>query len=184
MKPLQLLSTSTPSYRQYVKDYYLEDGKAVIFCHTDGLTDVISKYSVSGRENMNAELTAYLDDNIFYVPLSCSIIIRFTGKDYSKDEQATIKRTISTEYNFRLALTRQKQKKNLLYSVITLGLGILFLIMYFVLHASGIAGIAVSILFWFFLWEFGTSGWTLALSLRNEISHAKRIAEADIQFSP
>ena len=56
-------------YDKVVREYYLEDGKALISCKVRGMDDIISHYSVKNRENMNPELSAYLDDNIFYLPL-------------------------------------------------------------------------------------------------------------------
>ena len=172
------------NYDQCVREYYLEGDRAIISCRVRGMEDIVSPYSVAGRENMSAELAAYLEDNIFYVPLRYPIVVRFVGASFTEEEQAVIRRTLLSAYEFRLALARQNRVRNRFYSLLTLGLGFMFLILYFILGNSGVLGMTISILFWFFLWEFGMSGWTKMLSLRDEIHYAARVVEAEIQFAP
>ncbi|MCR5299536.1 MAG: hypothetical protein K6D92_01405 [Erysipelotrichaceae bacterium] len=169
-------------YDKVVREYYLEDGKALISCKVRGMDDIISHYSVKNRENMNPELSAYLDDNIFYVPLEHPVIIRFCGCEFTKDEQEIIRRTILLDYEFKLGLAKQNLKRNYLYSAVTLCLGILFLFLYSRLANSGPVGSLLTVFFWFFLFEFGGSWWSKGIALRDEVKHAQRIMNAEIQF--
>ena len=169
-------------YEKVVREYYLEDGKALISCKVRGLDDIVSHYSVKDRENMNPELSAYLDDNIFYVPISLPIIIRFCGCEFTPDEKEIIRRTILLDYEFKLGLAKQNLKRNYIYSLLTLSIGIVFLFLYSRINSSGPIGSLLTVFFWFFLFEFGGSWWSKGLALRDEVKHAQRIMNADIQF--
>ena len=169
-------------YEKVVREYYLENGKALISCKVRGMDDIVSHYSVKNRENMNPELSAYLDDNIFYVPISLPIIIRFCECEFTPDEKEIIRRTILLDYEFKLGLAKQNLKRNYIYSLLTLCIGIVFLFLYSRINSSGPVGSLLTVFFWFFLFEFGGSWWSKGLALRDEVKHAQRIMNADIQF--
>ena len=169
-------------YDKVVRDFYKEDDKAVILCKVNSMEDIISHYSVPGRENLNPEITAYFDDNIFYIPLSYPIAIRFCGYSFSEEEKEVIRRTMVSTYEFKLALAQAELSRNKKYSLATLALGALFFALYFLLDRSGVLGAVLTLFFWFFLWEFGMSGWTQYRALRSEIKYLERIGEGEIQF--
>lgn len=169
-------------YDRVVRDFYKEGDRAVILCRVSGMEDVISHYSMPGRESLSPDLIAYLDDNIFSIPLSYPIEVRFCGYSFTGEEKETIRRTMQSTYEFKLAMTQAALSKNRRYSMITLAIGALFFALYFMLDRSGVLGLVLTIFFWFFLWEFGMSGWTEYRALREEIRQTERIGRGDICF--
>ena len=89
-------------YNKYVKDFYLEDGLAIISCNVNGYYDIIDRYSVEGYEWLNDSFARFLESNAFYIPFEYPIVLEICGTKFNRKQREVITETIHDYYELKL----------------------------------------------------------------------------------
>lgn len=136
---------------QMVRHTFIEDDHAVIPCHAEKVSDIISPYSISGYETLNAEFQAYMLDNIRFIPEEYPIVLEISGGSFDEQQQNNIEMTIKTDMLYSLGEAEAEEKeafRNFLLMIAgCLGMGFFVTVVKFVL---AIANEFSYIIFWFF----------------------------------
>lgn len=60
---------------QMVRHTFLEGNQAIIPCHVQSYSDIISSYSIKGCETLNPDFQAYILDIIRFIPDEYGIVL-------------------------------------------------------------------------------------------------------------
>ena len=62
----------------------MRDGIAYIPCRIDGLSDIISKFSIKGCESLDGEFVDYLLSFVDYIPAEYPVVLEIHGPKFSE----------------------------------------------------------------------------------------------------
>lgn len=100
---------------ELIKNYYLDQNKnAVLHIHLHSIEEAFASFSARGHEELSPELTEYLDNVIYHIPLEYSLVLRFDAPDAAPQRQDTLRRVLANHYGLVLEDKRQDLKINTL----------------------------------------------------------------------
>lgn len=173
-------------YAKYIDDFYLDGELAYISCNVKGKEDIIHGFSVKGYEILNPVFVDFIEENSRYIPLEYPIMLEICGCKFSLEQRKVITETIEDHFALRLGDAQLELDKNRDKSLRLLSMGILTLAVMFVLSlihlSSEMFNIAVELLVWFFLWEFGDVAWLDRRDLSAEKAAAARLASIKVVY--
>lgn len=174
------------NYANFVKDYYIENGKAYISAKVNSIDDIVSKYSITDYEWINSEFAEYIETSSYYIPVEETIIIEICGKKFTDKEKETIERVIKGYFGLKLGdkiidldINRNKSSRLLLLGILSLGLVFL---MSMITKFEYIMELPL-IMLWFFIWEYGDLAWLDRWAIYDEKIEAGQLANAKIVFN-
>lgn len=174
------------NYANFVKDYYIENGKAYISAKVNSIDDIVSKYSITDYEWINSEFAEYIETSSYYIPVEETIIIEICGKKFTDKEKETIERVIKGYFGLKLGdkiidldINRNKSNRLLLLGILSLGLVFL---MSMITKFEYIMELPL-IMLWFFIWEYGDLAWLDRWAIYDEKIEAGQLANAKIVFN-
>lgn len=136
---------------QMIRHTFLEGDQAIIPCHVQSYSDIISPYSVKGYETLNPDFQTYILDIIQFIPDEYSIVLEIVGSDFTKEQQERITTTVRTDMIYALGEAEEQERaafKNFLLMIIgCVGMGVFLSFAHFVID---IANEFSYIVFWFF----------------------------------
>lgn len=145
------------NYPKYVRDFYIEDGKAHIYAKVDSYEDIISKFSVREYEVLNRKFSNYLEELTYYIPVEYSVELEISGHSFTKEEELIIEETIKDHFGLKLSDVEIDLKDNRRNSLILLLTSIVMLGLLYVLFKADIGQVlleAYLVIVWFFLWTY------------------------------
>ena len=156
---VHFFKNKTIDYKQYIRDYYVEDDFAYISCHVNDMSEIIDHYSVKDYEDMNPRFISFIEDNAEHIPSEYPIILKITGHSFSEEEQETIVEAIQDYYNMKLGEIQEDLSDNFRLSMMLLLGGIAFLILYLLLRNPESNNLFLIVPAWFLLEEFMDVYW-------------------------
>ena len=111
-----------------VKRDYIRNGVATIPCHVSDYNDVISSYSVKGRETLNPDFCDYIKTTMEFTPPDCPLVLDIISDCLTPEEKKTIEDIIRDDFAYDLGIAEKEEKRHLR----------LFCSMFFGLLLSGI----------------------------------------------
>ena len=90
------------NYKKYVKDFYIENGKAHVHANVSCYEDIISKYSVEGYEFLNQDFIDYIEEVTYYIPVEYPVILEISGCKFTEKEEEIIADTFGLFLRIRL----------------------------------------------------------------------------------
>ena len=186
IKNLKRFKSAKFNYAKFVKNYYIENGKAYISAKVNSIDDIISKYSTKDYEWINPEFAQYLEECANYIPIEESIIIEICDGNFTKHEHELIRRVIKDYFGLKLGEKFLDLQTNKYHSSVLLVFGILSLVIFAILSKLSIITSTINelilILLWFFLWEFADMALINGLELHSQRIEAGQLSTAKITF--
>lgn len=170
---------------KYVKDVYLDYGKAYISAKVKSIDEIISKYSIKDYEWINPEFADYIEQNAYYIPEVYRVVIEINGK-FTEEEQAVIEETIKDYTGLKLGDAQKKVKANTIKSLGLLIFGLISAIFFVIASHFNISDSMfdmISLLVWFALWEFMGLVVFDRAELNRERMNAAQLATCQIIFN-
>lgn len=130
----------------------MENGIAYIPCKVEGLSDIISKFSIKGCESLDADFVGYLLDFIDCVPKEYPVVLEIHGPAFSEEEKRLITEVLKSDTDYLLGKTEAQNRyhrKVFWWMVIgTIGSGILLgLIFRYSVNTGGLPPTLLFVLF-------------------------------------
>lgn len=163
----------------------LEDGVAYIPCRIDGLSDIVSKFSIEGAESLDGEFVDYVLDFVDIIPVEYPVILEIYGPNFPEETKQFITELIKVEGDYLLGKTeaenRHHRKVFWWMLVGTIGSGIL---LGFIknLITEDVPVEFFYVLFWLFADAFVRYLFIENSDYKNEKIRAARIASMKIEF--
>ena len=172
-------------YNRYVKDFYLEDGIAVISCNVSDYYDIIDRYSVEGYEWLNEHFARFIESNAFYIPVEYPIVLEICGMKFSRKQRNAIVETIQDYYQLKLG-DKQMELNNVIWRIVTFFvIAVVFTVIFFFVNrmaSDNFLNEFIVILVWFFIWELSDLIIYDGNSLREEKMEAAQLASIVVRF--
>lgn len=145
------------NYENFIKEYYIYDGKAYISTKVSSIDDIISKHSIEGYEWVNPEFIDYIENMANYIPIEESIVLEICGHKFNEKEQELITRVLKSYFGLKLGDAIINININKRKSIILLLFGIVGVLLFMFLNLIKILPTISELIvlgFWFFLWEY------------------------------
>ena len=172
-------------YNRYVKDFYLEDGIAVISCNVSDYYDIIDRYSVEGYEWLNEHFARFIESNAFYIPVEYPIVLEICGMKFSRRQRSAIVETIQDYYQLKLG-DKQMELNNITWRIIAFFvIAVVFTVIFFFVNrmaSDNFFNEFIVILVWFFIWELSDLIIYDGKNLREEKMEAAQLASIVVRF--
>lgn len=137
------------------KDYIEgSDDRAIISIKAEEDEQIFSPYNYDSNEKLNADLDEFIWDKARFVPIAKDIKIKLYTNTKT-DEQEVIE-AIKNNYKKEYIETRNELKRNAIFSLIMLLLGLAFMSLLLLMHVyfyNVYLEIVVEIATWVFIWE-------------------------------
>lgn len=134
----------------------LEDGIAYIPCKVEGMSDIISKYSIEGCESVDQGFLDYINSFLEYIPSKYPVVLSICGHKFSDEEKEIITDTIMSEMHYMLGKTEAyNRRKKKIFIFMSVGTIITGLLLYFLLRVAIFVTTDIPIEFFYVLfWLF------------------------------
>ena len=145
------------NYNKFVKDFYIENGKAHIYAKVDCYEDIISKFSVPEYEVLNRKFSNYLEELTYYIPVEYPVILEISGCEFTREQEYIIEETIKDHFGLKLSDAEMDLKDNRRSSLVLLIVSLVTLAFLYVLFRTDIGAVfmeAYLVIVWFFLWTY------------------------------
>ncbi len=83
----------------------MEDGIAYIPCKVEGLSDIISKYSVEGCESLDDGFLNFIQEFIEFIPAEYPVVLEIHGPKFTDAEKKLITEVVTAETDYLLGKT-------------------------------------------------------------------------------
>ncbi len=137
------------------KDYIEgSDDRAIISIKAEEDEQIFSTYNYDSNEKLNAELDEFIWDKARFVPISKDIKIKLYTN--TKTDEQEVVDAIKNNYKKEYIETRNELKRNTIFSLIMLLLGLAFMSLLLLMHVyfyNVYLEIVVEIATWVFIWE-------------------------------
>ncbi|MDD2434696.1 MAG: hypothetical protein PHO63_00375 [Bacilli bacterium] len=173
-------------FAKYVKDFFVEDGKAYISVKIDSLDEIISDYSIKDYEWINSEFAAYVEENAYYIPVYYPIVLDIYGFSFTEEEQEMIRKIIKDYYGLKLGDKVIDLKNNMRKAFTLLCFGLITIVITIFLSSfSKISMLfeVMAVIMWFALWEFIEYGWLERKELKKQKIEAGQLASITVKFN-
>lgn len=91
--------------RNRLQKNILKNGIAYIPCRIDGLSDIVSKFSVESNATLDAEFVAYLLEFVDCIPEEYPIVLEIHGPRFSEETKKWLSELIAEEGDYLLGKT-------------------------------------------------------------------------------
>lgn len=145
------------NYNKFVKDFYIENGKAHIYAKVDSYEDIISKFSVREYEVLNRKFSNYLEELTYYIPVEYPVVLEISGCNFTEEEETIIEETIKDHFGLKLSDAEMDLKDNRRSSLVLLIASLVTLAFLYVLFRTDVGAVfmeAYLVIVWFFLWTY------------------------------
>jgi hypothetical protein len=170
---------------KFVNHYYIENGLAYISCNVKGIFDIVNPYSVENYEVINSGFADFIEENAYYIPVEYPIVLEICGTNFTAGQQEMIKRIVTDYYALRLGDKQIDLKINRNKTIFLFVMGILFFGIFWFLNAINVTDAIIdfsSLIFWFFIWEFGDLVWYERRKLISDKTEAGQLASMKVVF--
>lgn len=137
------------------KDYIEgSDDKAIISIKAEEDEQIFSTYNYDSNEKLNAELDEFIWDKARFVPMAKDIKIKLYTN--TKTDEQEVVDAIKNNYKKEYIETKSELKRNAIFSLIMLLLGLAFMSFLLLMHVyfyNVYLEIIVEITTWVFIWE-------------------------------
>lgn len=143
--------------KEILKDKeYIEgsDDRAIISIKAEEDEQIFSTYNYDSNEKLNAELDEFIWDKARFVPMAKDIKIKLYTN--TKTDEQEVVDAIKNNYKKEYIETKSELKRNAIFSLIMLMLGIVFMSFLLLMHVyfyNVYLEIIVEIATWVFIWE-------------------------------
>lgn len=143
--------------KEILKDKeYIEgsDDRAIISIKAEEDEQIFSTYNYDSNEKLNAELDEFIWDKARFVPMAKDIKIKLYTN--TKTDEQEVVDAIKNNYKKEYIETKSELKRNAIFSLIMLMLGIVFMAFLLLMHVyfyNVYLEIIVEIATWVFIWE-------------------------------
>lgn len=145
------------------------DGDAIINVKVTDEKQVFSSYNYDSNEKLNNDLGDFIYDKARFVSSNKDIRIKiFSTQNLEQNE---VESAIKNHYKKDYIEARNEMRRNLLFSIVMLGLGIMFFAFLLVMHKVAYniyVEIILEIATWVFIWEAVDSYFLKRSRLRHE----------------
>ena len=179
------ISKMKVDYYKYVKDFYLEDGLAIISCNVTDYYDIINRYSVEGYEWLNEEFARFLESNAFYIPVEYPIVLEICGVKFNRKQRDAIKETLEDYYQLKLGDMQMELNSNTRRIITFFIIAAVFTILALFIRGwnqDSVVSEFVMILLWFFIWGISDMIVTDRSDLKEEKMAVAQLASTVIRF--
>ena len=90
----------------------LRNGVAYIPCRIDGLSDIISKFSIEGGESLDGEFVDFLLDCIDCIPEEYPVVLEIHGPKFSEETKKRLTEIILVEGDYLLGRTEAQNRSH------------------------------------------------------------------------
>lgn len=145
------------NYNKYVKDFFIENGKAVVYAKVDCYEDIISKFSVREYEVLNRKFSNYLEELTYYIPVEYPVELEISGCRFTAEEEMIIEETIKDHFGLKLSDAEMDLKDNRMASLVLLIASLVTFAFLYVLFRTNVGAVfmeAYLVIVWFFLWTY------------------------------
>ena len=145
------------NYNKYVKDFFIENGKAVVYAKVDCYEDIISKFSVREYEVLNRKFSNYLEELTYYIPVEYPVELEISGCKFTLEEKKIIEETIKDHFGLKLSDAEMDLKDNRMASLVLLIASLVTFAFLYVLFRTNVGAVfmeAYLVIVWFFLWTY------------------------------
>lgn len=143
--------------KEILKDKeYIEgsDDRAIISIKAEEDEQIFSTYNYDSNEKLNAELDEFIWDKARFVPMAKDIKIKLYTNTKIEEKEVVV--AIKNNYKKEYIETRNELKRNAIFSLIMLLLGLAFMSLLLLMHVyfyNVYLEIVVEITTWVFIWE-------------------------------
>lgn len=172
-------------YNKYVKDFYLEDGLAIISCNVNGYYDIIDRYSVEGYEWLNDSFARFLESNAFYIPFEYPIVLEICGTKFNRKQREVITETIHDYYELKLGDKQMELNDNTRRIITFMVIAGLFTLLFTFVQGWQQDSFVVQfilIMLWFFIWGLSDMVVTDRSELKEEKMAIAQLASTVVRF--
>ena len=172
-------------YNKYVKDFYLEDGLAIISCNVNGYYDIIDRYSVEGYEWLNDSFARFLESNAFYIPFEYPIVLEICGTKFNRKQREVITETIHDYYELKLGDKQMELNDNTRRIITFMVIAGLFTLLFTFVQGWQQDSFVVQfilIMLWFFIWGLSDMVVTDRSELKEEKIAIAQLASTVVRF--
>lgn len=172
-------------YNKYVKDFYLEDGLAIISCNVNGYYDIIDRYSVEGYEWLNDSFARFLESNAFYIPVEYPIVLEICGTKFNRKQREVITETIHDYYELKLGDKQMELNDNTRRIITFMVIAGLFTLLFTFVQGWQQDSFVVQfilIMLWFFIWGLSDMVVTDRSELKEEKMAIAQLASTVVRF--
>lgn len=173
-------------FAKYVKEFYVEDGKAYISVKIDSIDEIISDYSIEGYEWLNSDFAAYVEENTYYIPVHYPIVIDIYGCNFTDQEQKMITEVIRDYFGLKLGDKILELKQNRKKAMMLLLFGVFTFATSFLLSSINQISMLFEILViitWFAIWEFISYVWFEREQMKKDKVEAGQLASMEVKFN-
>ena len=172
-------------YNKYVKDFYLEDGLAIISCNVNGYNDIIDRYSVEGYEWLNDSFARFLESNAFYIPFEYPIVLEICGTKFNRKQREVITETIHDYYELKLGDKQMELNDNTRRIITFMVIAGLFTLLFTFVQGWQQDSFVVQfilIMLWFFIWGLSDMVVTDRSELKEDKMAIAQLASTVVRF--
>ncbi|MBQ1300070.1 MAG: hypothetical protein IIZ98_01600 [Erysipelotrichaceae bacterium] len=172
-------------YNKYVKDFYLEDGLAIISCNVNGYYDIIDRYSVEGYEWLNDSFARFLESNAFYIPFEYPIVLEICGTKFNRKQREVITETIHDYYELKLGDKQMELNDNTRRIITFMVIAGLFTLLFTFVQGWQQDSFVVQfilIMLWFFIWGLSDMVVTDRSELKEDKMAIAQLASTVVRF--
>jgi len=163
----------------------MKDGIAYLPCRVDGLSDIISKFSVKNCDSLDGEFKDYILDFVDCIPEEYPIVLEICGPKFTEDEKKQIIELMASETDYLLGKTEAENRHHRIVfwwmAVGTIGSGILLALIKNVIN-DDIPLEFFYVLFWLFADAFVRYLFIENDDYKNEKIRAGRLASMKVEF--
>jgi hypothetical protein len=173
-------------FAKYVREFYVENGKAYISVKVDSIHDIISEYSIKGSEWLNRDFVVYVEENTYYIPVIYPIIIDIYGCNFTEEQQKMITEVIKDYFGLKLGDKILELKQNRKKAMMLLLFGITTLIISLLLSSFDDTSMlfqVIVIVSWFAIWEFVSYVWFEREQMNRDKLEAGQLASMEVKFN-
>ncbi|MGE5456640.1 MAG: hypothetical protein ACM3O4_06040 [Ignavibacteriales bacterium] len=173
-------------FAKYVREFYVENGKAYISVKVDSINDIISEYSIKGSEWLNRDFVVYVEENTYYIPVIYPIVIDIYGCNFTEEQQKMITEVIRDYFGLKLGDKILELKQNRKKAVMLLLFGITTLVISLLLSSFDDTSMlfqVIVIVSWFAIWEFVSYVWFEREQMNRDKLEAGQLASMEVKFN-
>lgn len=145
------------------------DGDAIINVKVTDKEQIFSKYNYESDEKLNNDLGEFIYDKAKFVAPNKDIRIKvFSTQEIAQEE---VESAIKNHYKKDYVESKNKMRRNLIFSIIMLAVGLLAFALLLVMHKfmyNIYLEIVLEIITWVFIWEAVDSYFLKRINLRHE----------------
>ena len=175
-------------FQNYIKinDLVINNNEAYLFVKVNSLDEVISKYSISGREVISNDFAKYIEEIASYISFDYPLVLEICNDSFTPEEKILIREVIRKHFSLltiskKTELKRIKRKS---ISLLFIGL-IVFELMLIIYNLKSLSILKEVLIFIssFSLWQFAELILFEEDSLKEDIIKYSRISNVRVIYN-